>query len=181
MSNTLPERMQASRLWSCDDAMALEFSTEAGAWAYSACRQFERVGDDAGEYEFAWWLTAIESHAPMLFARLRAKIWDALAQAREQIQFVGEPTAITCTAQLLHHGGKRWWTQATSKNPQWIYWMQSTPQMFSGGGVETLDGQIIQPRNNRLLLVSSQHRFQPVDCWSAHPLHGSWCLTGTIT
>lgn len=161
--------------------MPLEFSTEVGAWAYSARTHFERVGDDEGEYEFAWQLSKLELHAPKLFAQLRARIWDALPQAREQIKFEGEPRDIACEAQLLHHGGKRaWWIAATPREPRWIYWMHSSPQMFSGGGVETLDGQIIQPRNNRLLLVASQHRFQPVECWSAHPIHGSWCLTGSI-
>jgi hypothetical protein len=159
--------------------MPVEYTTEVGAWAYSTRAAFQRIGDDTGDLEFAWALHDCNQHAATLMSSLRRRVWSALDQ-HVPTELIAGIADITMDALLLHHGGRISWRAAPTRI-DWIYYLHSSPKMYSGGAVEMIDGQLIEPQNNRLVLLGSSYRITPVECWSAHPLHGCWAITGSVT
>lgn len=189
-SPALPERYRAARFTTFENVMPAEWAGATGEWLYSQRLLFTR-GGDAGHGRFNFELTeADDLYAPIaqLKAAITARISDAVAKvgtADFDLEY------IECHATLYHHGSHFIWHTdhegyngelAVTRRLAYCYYLHSSPKMFRGGELEFLDGTMVEPANNRLVMFDpyQQHRIRRVECWSADFLHGRWALFGWI-
>lgn len=186
----LPERYRAARFTTFENAMPVEWAGATGHWLHSQRGLFTRGGDDGrGRYNFEL-LEVDDLYAPI--AQLKAAI---TARISEAVKSVGIPDFdleyIECHATLYHHGSHFIWHTdhegyngdlAVTRRLAWCLYLHSSPKMFRGGELEFLDGTMVEPANNRLVMFDpyQQHRIRRVECWSADFLHGRWALFGWI-
>lgn len=177
----MPERFCAARLHVIDDAMPAAFATAAGRWVYEHRAGLQRVGDDDGAEAFYWYTQLGDDD---LAAQLRRRVLEVIPVAAAVCKVELDTVAIDgdAWATLHHHGSHGTWGERIGVL-RWDYFMHTEPLMFSGGEMEFLDGTLVQPRNNRLVIYASdqQTRIRRVECWSAHVLHGRWAISGALS
>ncbi len=189
--DTTPDRFRAPLLHIIEDAMPHAFAADAGRWLYEHRDQMARCGDDDGVAEFMWALRNIDATAPEVFAPLRKRVLDALPTAIGPCKVPPfEPSSFDMASTLFHHGGHANWHRSCgtyeSVSPTiaigFVYFLHSDPKMFSGGDLEFLDGTAVEPKHNRLVFFAPDQiiRVRPVECWSAHVIHGRWALVGIL-
>lgn len=191
----IPNRFREAVYHSTDDAMPPAFAGALGQWLHSNRDRFVRGGDDRGLARYNHELINVDECAPndllapfkkMLIAEAsKPEVLDALCVPAFDLRFV--ETHATC----YHHGSHfNWHDDAASATDSLVesrritfcYYLHSEPKMFEGGGLEFLDGTVVEPKNNRLTLFHpiQQHRVNRVECWSSHFLHGRWALMGWL-
>lgn len=175
-----------------DNAMPPEFAGALSRWLFENRRRFLRGGDDAGLQRFNFELADIDQHCPDLLAPFKRKLIAAHVGALERLAVPAfDLRFIETHATLHHHGGHFTWHDdapgydgefVPSRRVTFAYYMHTDPKMFAGGELEFLDGTAVEPKHNRLCFFHpvQQHRVRPVECWSAHMLHGRWALIGWL-
>ena len=186
----LPERYRAARFTTFENVMPAEWIGAAGAWLHSQRGLFSRGGDDGhGRFNFEL-LEVDDLYEPIsaLKAAITARISDAVKKigtADFDLEY------IETHATLYHHGSHFIWHTdhegyngelAVTRRLAYAYYLHSSPKMFRGGELEFLDGTMVEPANNRLVLFDpyQQHKIRRVECWSADFLHGRWALFGWV-
>jgi len=184
-SPALAERYRAARYTTFDNVMPAEWIGAAGEWLHSQRGLFTRGGDD-GRGQFNFELPDVDDlYAPI--GQLKAAIASHISDAVKQIGTADfDLGGLDCHAALYHHGGHyAWHTDAplpTTQGLAYALYLHSSPKMFRGGELEFLDGTMVDPTNNRLVMFDphQQHRVRRVECWSADFLHGRWALFGWV-
>jgi hypothetical protein len=182
----IPERYRSAKFTTFDDVMPIEWLGEAGVWLHSQKGLFHRAGDVEGCDRFGYELLDIgEIYKPI--AELTAEIAKRIGEAVEK---VGIPDfdleLVECHATLYHHGGRFTWHRdaepPSTRRLAFAFYLRTEPSMYSGGELEFLDGTMVEPKVNRLVVFDpdQQHRVRPVECWSADFLHGRWAIVGWL-
>jgi hypothetical protein len=195
MPPAVPNRLREALFFQMEDALDEDDSAAIGQWLYSNRDRLERGGDELGTHRFNHEILNVEKHAPPLLRPLRQRLTQLLGE-QDMLRRLCVPAfdlrGIEMHATLHHHGGHFVWhddavasdgeTVMETRRLSFVYYMHSTPKMFSGGSLEFLDGTAIEPQNNRLVLFHpvQQHRVLRVECWSSHVLHGRWAITGWL-
>ena len=187
----LPARYREALFHRVPDAMPMEFSRVLAAWLYANRKTMTRGGDPEGVSRFNWEITDVDrlcEHLGPLKKKIVAEI-PAACIANKIPEFDLDHFEMHAT---LYHAGSHfdWHDDAPGYDGKFIesrrlsftYYMHSDPKMFSGGELEFVDGSLIVPEDNALQMFFplQKHRVREVECWSAHVLHGRWCIMGWI-
>jgi len=191
----VPNRFREALIHQTDEALTDDDSAALGQWLFDHRDRLQRGGDEHGEGRFNYEILSIEKHAPDLLRPLRRRLLELVADG-DVLDQVCVPAFdvrfLEMHATLYHHGSHFGWhddapgpdghTPVLTRRISFCYYMHSTPKMFSGGELEFMDGTSTKPENNRLVMFHplQQHRVLPVECWSAHVLHGRWAITGWL-
>jgi hypothetical protein len=179
-----PARYQKAKLHVVDSAMSDDYVTSVGRWLFNNRKQFTRAGDELGTTQFSFELGDLDRLCPDLIGELRARILLELEEASKTCKMPAfEAKHVDTLATLYHNGGLHdWHEEGPEPAIAFAFYMHTDPKMFNGGELEFVDGTKVEPANGRLVLydASLRHRVRPVECWSAHVLHGRWALVGWI-
>jgi len=192
---TVPNRFRDALVHSSDDVLPEEHCGKMGQWFYDQRAQLQRGGDEHGQSRFNHEILNVGDLAPDLLRPLRNKLVE-LGTDSDVLRKLCVPEFdvrhVEMHATLYHHQSHFSWhddalgadgvTPVLSRRVTFCYYMHTTPKMFSGGTLEFMDGTTVEPENNRLALFHplQQHRVLPVECYSAHVLHGRWAIVGWI-
>jgi hypothetical protein len=188
----VPGRMRRALLHVADDFMPEEWVAGLGRWLFEHRLEFVRGGDETGWQRFNWELCELERYAPNFVLPFRQRLIAELDKAQAACSVPAfDLRYVEVTATLHHHGGHFTWHDdvpgytgevVPSRRISFAYYLHAEPKMFSGGELEFLDGTLVEPKNNRVAMFHpvQQHRVRPVECWSAHVLHGRWALIGWV-
>lgn len=192
---TTPERFRAPRFAVYDGLMGDEFGANVGAWLFHNRDRLKRAGVGDGrvndQTRIAWCIRQLESVCPHTTA-LRAAIFDRLGEACEALEVpTFDPAGWEWNATLHHHGCFYGWHRdvpgAHAGEPgervlSFVYYLHSTPKLFSGGELEFQDGTLVSPDNDRLVIFPSEQRHQVrlVECWAPGVTHGRFTINGWI-
>ena len=168
-------------------------------WLHTATSEFDRHRSDLewdhgnGYGDRACWIIRdARTTYPQLCAALIQAMYEAVPDA---VKACGvpefQPTGIEICQTLYHHGGYFVWHDDMNdfanafridRRMTFVFYLNRTPKLFTGGDLEFLDGVTVEAQNNRLLMFEPMqvHRVQPVECWTADPLDGRWTFTGWI-
>ena len=151
---------------------------------------FSFESDELGSAYRVFRLSSLELEAESLTGEFRKKLCETLPASLPACgvpDFM--PQSVTVSANLHHHHGFMGWTQEAFDDAgalvenrvlAYQYILHTNPRMFTGGEIELSDGTSIEPINNRLVLYHPAQiaKIRLVECYSAHPLHGRWSLSG---
>jgi len=183
---TIPMRYRDALWHGVGKAMPVQWCAELGGWLHSHRSTLRRGGDDQGTYRFNYELLDVERSCELLapFRKLlTTELENALAPCMVD---PFELESIEMHATLYHHGSHfDWHTDADeieTRQLAFAYYMHSTPKRFKGGDLEFIDGTLVPPDNNLLVLFNprQKHRVREVECWSSGVLDGRWALTGWL-
>jgi len=190
----VPNRFREPIYHVIDDAVDGRVAEELGQWLYFNRDKLNRVGDDAGEYLFAFEMPskALDDAPGLSDVRKRLA---GIATDKDVLTKLCvpefDPSVAEIAADLVHHRGHRAWTHdavtldgevAATRRIAFALHLHSDPRMFTGGDIEFGDGTTVEHKANRLVLwhPCQTYRVRRVECWSAHVLDGRWSVFGWI-
>lgn len=188
MTTPLPPRLQPARRFQVDHAMPGDWQQAAGLQLHELRRHLVLNSDPDISPFIGWTLHDIDTLAADLVRPLRARLLGLVDEATKAcgVDLRSPVTRATFVASLMHHGGREDWLTIRGENdPPELWWeltLHSDPKLFRGGEAEWLDGTAIAPDAGRLVLWDPRQarRIAPVECWSAHVLHGRWSIGGLV-
>jgi hypothetical protein len=184
-----PARYRHALVHVVPNAMGGEFGQQLGGWFHANRRLFVKGGDGVVRRNYE--LVNVGDHCPMLapfHARLVDEMDKALTACHVDPFDLG---LIEVNSTLYHHGARFGWHDDSpgydgrpepTRRVSFCYYMHSDPRMFRGGELEFLDGTVIEPANDTLVMFHplQRHRVRQVECWSCEMLHGRWALMGWV-
>ena len=190
----IPSRLRSAIFHVVDDVMPEEWAGAMGDWLFQQRTKMNRCGDEDGRHAYFYGIRGIDESTvdPELMGGFRKVLLSKLSDALPEICVPDfDLTDLECNASLFHHGHHCSWHDgvtshdgsiATTRRVSFSYFMHSPEKMFSGGEMEFMDGSKIEPKHNQLVFWHpiQQTRILPVECWSAHVLHGRWELHGWL-
>lgn len=189
----VPGRFRSPLMHVVDDALPANVATDLGAALYNRRQNLTLLGDD--DSEFGWHDPAFADAHPDIAATVTRRIVAALDAACAACAVPAfDLQRVELSAVLRHHGGRDAWHDDVgsdyadraalhlTRRLSVALFLSTEPVMFRGGAVEFANGTTIEPKHNRLAFwhPAQQHRVQPVECWSAHVLHGRWTIQGFV-
>ena len=187
----IPGRYREAIYTTFADVMPGKWVTDAGQWLYNNRKSFVRGGDPRGVDRFNFELVDVDRHHDDINP-LKKKLTELIPAA---VKRLGIPDFdleyIEMHATLYHHGSHFCWHDdapgydglfVPTRRIAYCLYMHSTPKMFKGGELEFLDGTMLEPDNNSIVMFHplQQHRIRKVECYSAELLHGRWAFFGWI-
>jgi len=191
-NGSVPARYRKAQSHIVDNALSAEFQTELADWLFHKRGSFERVGPTYEADRMAFELRRPDALSAEAIAPIRKKVVETFPQALEACAVDDFDLAhVEFRTSLFHHGSVFGWhyeefddIEATDTVRQlaFAYYLHSTPCMFTGGEMEFLDGSNIEPKTNRLVFYNPTQpiSIREVECYSAHPLHGRWSISGWL-
>lgn len=165
-----------------------DWQQAAGLRLHELRRHLVLHGDPDGSPFVGWRLDDLDTLAADLVRPLRARLVGLVDEAAKAcgVELRGPVSKVSAVASLMHHGGREDWHAGRAENdPPELWWeltLHSDPKLFRGGELEWLDGTAIAPDAGRLVVSDPRQmqRITPVECWSAHVLHGRWSIAGVV-
>lgn len=178
----IPDRFRPAQFVTLDDFLPAGLGEKLGRHLFEHRDRLTAVSQPDSVF---YWLTSssLDDQVPEMAAEIASLIVRAAADACAKLE-VAPPEAkpVLLWPCLFHHDNKRPWMKDTGENLAFSLMLHAEPKRFSGGELEFVDGTVVEPKNNRLVFVRGEQctRVRPIECWSAHVLHGRWSLEGRL-
>ena len=188
----VPGRMRVPMFDVVDDFMPLEWAGELGKWLYSQRTNMVRYGDEEGHYRYSYELDGVDNLNPKRLTKFKKALVDQFPKSLTKIEVPDfDLQHIDISGSCYHQGHHYNWHDGLSdyadqivpsRRIAYCYFMHSDPKMFSGGDLEWVNGSMVEPKNNRLVLYHpvQQHRITSVECWSSQIMHARWSISGWV-
>lgn len=176
--------------WPVHNAMGERYSKGLLDWCVDNWGKFTLGGD--GDKRRNYELPVVLDHCPMipeLYERI-GTLLTAACDACKIDRFV--PHWTEGHAMVFHDGQRFGWHSDHYKSSDlheeetrtitFLYYMQQTPRLFTGGELEFFDGSMIDHADDMLLFIDpwQRHQVREVACKLSNPRDGRWAISGWV-